>query len=488
MSGLMNSLANNRFAMGMLNLFSELAKKRIPYADDNPFLKGAFAPVPESFHTDLNVIGTIPEQLDGIFMRMGPNPLEVKNPTLYNWFIGDGMVHGLRLKSGEALWCKSRYVGTHRVHDKLKRPRIQGNPRGVADITNTNIIGHAGKIWTIVEAGPLPVEMDAELNSVRYSLFNDQEKYAFSAHPHKDPVTGDLHAICYDALVMNKIHYHVIDSEGKLKNRVSIPVQHGPMMHDCNMTQSKMIIFDLPITFSLANIKRGADFPYKWNEQHPARIGLLAKNANADEIQWFNVDPCFIFHSCNAYDLENGDVILDAAVHNETFKNTIQGPSDGQVVRLERWHFECATGQIKRKVISSIPQEFPRFDERLTGQPYRYAYTISLGEEGKPGNPTDIQPNYLLKHDLDVGKTTQHFYGEGYVTGEVIFIPNATGHAEDDGWLISYVHSIECKNSKVVILDASDIEKEPLAIIELPTHIPLGFHSNWVNQADLHTQ
>lgn len=485
MSSFMNNLANNRLAMGTLNFFAELAKKRIPYVDDNPFLKGPFAPVAESIHHDFNVIGTIPKQLDGLFLRMGPNPLEVKNPTLYNWFIGDGMVHGLRLKDGQALWCKSRYVGTHQVHDKLKRPRIEGNPRGVADITNTNIIGHAGKIWTIVEAGPLPVEMDAELNSVRYRLFNDDEKFAFSAHPHKDHETGELHAICYDALVMNQIHYHVIDQDGKLKNRVSIPVQHGPMMHDCNMTASKMVIFDLPITFSISNIMRGADFPYQWNEKHQARIGLLPKNGDAKDIRWFKVDPCFIFHSCNAYDLENGDVILDAAVHDETFKNTIQGPSDGQVVRFERWHLQYATGEIKRTVISATPQEFPRFDERLAGKPYRYAYTITLGEEGTSGNPTDIQANYLLKHDLESNETTQHFYGEGYVTGEVIFIPNPDTHGEDEGWLISYVHSIECKNSKVVILDAKDITQEPVAIIELPTHIPLGFHSNWVNQADL---
>ena len=74
MSSFMNNLANNRFAMGTLNFFAELAKKRIPYADDNPFLKGPFAPVAESVHHDFNVIGSIPEQLDGLFLRMGPNP------------------------------------------------------------------------------------------------------------------------------------------------------------------------------------------------------------------------------------------------------------------------------------------------------------------------------------------------------------------------------------------------------------------------------
>lgn len=491
MPSLMNTLANNVFAMKTLNYLSLQIKKRIPYADDNPFLKGPYAPVKDEIITnELKITGEIPKSLNGLLLRMGPNPVEITNPTIYNWFVGDGMVHALRLSDGQALWYKNRYVGTHKVHDFLKRPRIKGKPRGAADITNTNVIGHAGRIWTIVEAGPLPVEMDAELNSQSYSLFKSKERFEFTAHPRKDPTTGDLHAICYDALTMNKIHYHVINAEGKLTKRVSIPVKHGPMIHDCNMTQSQMIIFDLPITFSINNIIRGADFPYAWNNKHPARVGLLPKTGTAEDIQWFNIDPCYVFHSCNAYDLDNGDVILDLAVHGKTFEDTIQGPSDTQNLRFESWHFVRSTGQVNRKVVSNLPQEFPRFDERATGQYYRYAYTISVAEGADPIHPENLKPNYLYRHDLETDETQQHFYGEGYSTGEVIFIPRTPDSAEDDGWLISYVHSIDqtkLKPTKIVILDAKNIEGEPQAVIELPVHVPLGFHSNWVNQNEIET-
>lgn len=482
MSNLINVLTSNKFATKTLNYFANLAKRKIPYRDDNPFLKGAYAPVKdEIFIQNLTVIGEIPYEMNGLFLRMGPNPVEVENPTLYNWFVGDGMVHALRIQNGKALWYKNRYVGTHKVHDQINRPRIKGEPRGVKDIVNTNIIGHAGKIWTIVEAGALPVEMDAELNSLSYSLFKNHQRYEFSAHPHKDPETGELHAICYDALIPNCIYYHVINKAGELVKRLSIPVKHGPMVHDCSMTQSHMIIFDLPITLSLSNIFKGADFPYTWNKKHQSRIGLLPKKGKANHIQWFNIDPCFIFHSCNAYDLENGDVILDVVVHEKTFANTIQGPSDEQFIRFERWHIKTEDNEIQRTVISHIPQEFPRLDERLTSKPYRYAYAISLGEEAQRISPINLSSNYLLRHDLETGETLKHFYGEGYYTGEVIFIPRSQDSAEDEGWLISYVHALDSKPSKVVILDAQNIEGEPQAVIELPAHVPLGFHSNWVN-------
>ncbi|MGB4342282.1 MAG: carotenoid oxygenase family protein, partial [Moraxellaceae bacterium] len=47
----------------------------------------------------------------------------------------------------------------------------------------------------------------------------------------------------------------------------------------------------------------------------------------------------------------------------------------------------------------------------------------------------------------------------------------------------SYVHDINCGSSKVVILDAQNIEGEPQAVIELPVRVPLGFHGNWIATA-----
>jgi len=89
-------------------------------------------------------------------------------------------------------------------------------------------------------------------------------------------------------------------------------------------------------------------------------------------------------------------------------------------------------------------------------------------------------PNALLRHDLDTGVTTRHVYGEQWLSGEVVFVPRHAASAEDEGWLLSYVHDVNGGNSRVVILDAQKMEAEPLAIIELPVRVPLGFHGNWI--------
>ena len=44
---------------------------------DNVFLKGNWYPVDESSSDNLEVIGEIPQELNGLFLRNGPNPKAV---------------------------------------------------------------------------------------------------------------------------------------------------------------------------------------------------------------------------------------------------------------------------------------------------------------------------------------------------------------------------------------------------------------------------
>ena len=68
---------------------------------------------------------------------------------------------------------------------------------------------------------------------------------------------------------------------------------------------------------------------------------------------------------------------------------------------------DLASMKVTKDIIHNKPQEFPRFDERLTGQKYRFAYTVSLGNGSVPGNS-------LIKHDLQEGKTLEHDFGKGF--------------------------------------------------------------------------
>jgi carotenoid cleavage dioxygenase-like enzyme len=117
-----------------------------------------------------------------------------------------------------------------------------------------------------------------------------------------------MHGICYDIANPAAIRYVVVTPEGQVRREVSIPVEHGPMIHDCAITQRYAVILDLPVTFSMPAAMAGQSFPYRWNEAHEARVGLLPREGGAEEIIWAPVDPCYVFHVVNSYDAQDGKV------------------------------------------------------------------------------------------------------------------------------------------------------------------------------------
>lgn len=446
--------------------------RRVPKSASNPWLEGRFAPVREErTETDLEVKGRLPVELEGLYARIGPNPMNVANAGAYHWFIGDGMVHGVRLRGGKAQWYRNRWVGTDAVQSRLGRPPLPGR-RGVIDVVNTNVIGHAGRIWALVESGPLPIELDGELNSVRRGLFDGTVSTAFSAHPHRDPQTGTLHAICYDALAPTRVQHVTVDAQANVTRVESIPVKHGPMIHDCAITRSSVVILDLPVTFSLGEMMRGYPFPYRWNPRHAARVGLLPKTGHANDVRWFDVDPCFVFHPCNAFDLPDGGAVVDVVVHPRIFHDSHVGPEAGEIT-FERWTLDAATRRVQRRVLGSGRQEFPRFDERRTGSEYRYAYVAGFDPQGDGAQP-------LIRYDLGSDGVARHAFGPDRTPGEFVFVPRGPAAAENEGWLIGLVHALGGEQTDLVVLDAQDFEGEPVATVHLPAPVPMGFHGNWI--------
>src|SRR5690606_36596072 len=126
-----------------------------PVLSSNRYLAGNFATVTvEQTIADLRVEGDLPPFLDGWYLRNGPNPVTAVDPAAYHWFLGSGMVHGLRLRDGRAEWYCNRWVRSADVADALGEARHPGPVHAGMDFSaNTNVIGHAGRTFAIVEGG-----------------------------------------------------------------------------------------------------------------------------------------------------------------------------------------------------------------------------------------------------------------------------------------------------------------------------------------------
>jgi carotenoid cleavage dioxygenase len=265
-----------------------------------------------------------------------------------------------------------------------------------------------------------------------------------------------------------------------------IPVPDGPMMHDFALTGKYVVLLDLPVTFSLNAVTQGKELPYVWNADHPARAGLLPRDGSS-AVQWIGIDPCWVFHCLNAYDTDDGKILVDLCQYNAGFDVSTLWAAHGPVT-LDRWTIDPAAGTVRQQRLDDRGQEFPRVDDRIISKPHRYGYSAVIGEitraitvAGDFGD--DAFSNAILRHDLAKGTVEAHEFGRDATVGEAVFAPAAPDAAEDDGYVMTFVHNPDRGAADLVILAAQDFTADPVARVHLPARIPLGFHGNWIPDA-----
>ncbi|MEV4257891.1 carotenoid oxygenase family protein, partial [Spirillospora sp. NPDC049652] len=419
-------------------------------------------------------------------------------------------------------WYRNRWVRHTDLARRMgERPRPGSSAARIDYAVNTNVLAHAGRTFALVEAGCRPYELTDELETVGPCDFEGTLPGGYTAHPHRDPATGELHAVSYFFGLAGKVRYTVLSKSGRVRKVVDIEVGGSPMMHDFSLTEHYVVLYDLPVTFdpglaaagmppavarpatsllsrvigrrtlpeavvaAAIRARRGGTpgLPYSWNPTRPARIGLLPREGTAADVRWFEVEPCYVFHPLNAY--EDGDtVVLDVIRHPRMFA-TSTVPGEGSPC-LERWTVDRAAGRVRTDRIDDRPQEFPRHDERLVGRPYRYGYGVGVDIAGTDFGDERVdlagfEPDAVLKHDVVNRKTEVHHLGQGRIASEFSFVPSSDSSAEDDGVLMGYVLDTTTDRSDLVFLDAATLEH--VGSVHLPARVPSGFHGNWMPTA-----
>jgi carotenoid cleavage dioxygenase-like enzyme len=434
-------------------------------AAELPFhLRGNYAPVEKEVTAhDLPVEGAIPPELQGLFVRNGPNP---RTPTNH-WFSGEGMLHGVRLEAGRASWYRNRWVRTRVFEEGAIVVADDGTVDRTVGLANTHVIRHAGRTLALVESS-FPTEVTAELDTVGTWDFDGRLSTAMTAHPKECPVTGELHFFGY-GFAPPFLTYHRADSSGRLIQSEVIEVPGPTMIHDFAITERSVIFMDLPIVFSLDRVTE-ARFPYAWSDDYGARLGVMPRGGGADQVRWMEIDPCYVFHPLNAHEVD-GRIVLDVARYPELWR---EASERFQSAYLHRFTIDPAEGSVSEEALDDLAIEFPRVDDRRTGRAARHGYAVaSRSERG-----VEESMQLLVRYDLVSGSRAIHDFGAGAAASEAVFA--AAGPGEADGWLLAYVYDAARDGSDLVILDADRIEAEPVARVALPQRVPFGFHGSWL--------
>ncbi|WP_394821709.1 carotenoid oxygenase family protein [Pendulispora albinea] len=406
--------------------------------DEVPFhLTGAFAPVfEERTDRDLTVIGELPPDLCGTYVRNGPNPRSGTSPA---WFAGDGMLHAVRFEGGRARGYRNRWI------------------RGPY-APNTNVVRHAGRILSLVEAR-LPVEVSADLETVGPYDFGGVLARSMTAHPKICPRTGELLFFAYGAEPPHLTFYRA-DARGEVVQSTPIDVPKATYLHDFAITARCAVFYDLPVLVS--SFKSPA--PFAWDDGYRARIGIVPRDGRDEDVRWFDVAPCTISHTVNAF--EDGDtVVLDA----------IRAPRLFTPHALYRYTFDLRTGKVAEETLDPRFVDFPRVHPAFQGAAYRDAYAVELCDFARGG----FGRTRLHKYDVARGTSVVHDFGSGQMPGEAVVAPRPDATAEDDAWVLLFVHD-DRGPSALVVLDAQRFDGDPVATVRLPCRVPFGFHGAWL--------
>lgn len=430
-----------------------------------PFhLRGNYAPVREEISAfDLDTDGAIPPELQGLYLRNGPNP---RSGESSHWFVGDGMLHGVRLEEGRASWYRNRWVRTRALEENAELVGADGSVDRTVAKANTHVIRHAGRIFALVESS-FPTEMTPELDTVGICDFEGRLTTAMTAHPKRCPLTGELHFFGY-GFFPPYLTYHRLDAAGKLVQSEVIDVPGASMIHDFAITEHHVVFMDLPILFSLERAMQGG-FPYEWNEDYGARVGVMRRGGTHADVRWFDVEPCYVFHPLNAFEQDDA-IVMDVVRYAELWRG---GPDAFTSAFLHRWTLDLGAHKVTEQALDDRPVEFPRVDERRTGLSHRYGYAVS--------SPSSVaeQASQLLRYDLATGVTQVHDFGS-CAPGEAVFAPAASSAEEDEGWVLTFVYDPARNASDLVILDAARLSAPPVARVHLPQRVPYGFHGSWL--------
>lgn len=433
------------------------------FGDGDFYQRGNYAPVADELtEFDLPVTGAIPAELTGWYLRNGPNPRAASG----HWFLGDGMIHGVRLEQGRAKWYRNRWVRTDSFVDPFPLYNSDGSRNLRASIANTHVVNHAGKTLALVESS-LPYEITNELDTVGAYDFGGKLANSMTAHPKICPVTGELHFFGYGSITAPHVTYHRADADGQLTINRPLEVPGLTMMHDFALTANYVVFLDLPIVFDLELAMSGLkDMPYRWDDGYGARLGVLRRDDPFGPVRWFDIDPCYVFHVANAHD--DGEILVLHAVRYPELMRKDSG-LDAQGV-MWTWTVDLRRGTVSESQLDDRIVEFPRIDDRLATLPARYAVSVGDGR--------------LVRHDLSSGAAVEHLFGTSDTPGgpgEFVFVPSTSGPADEtSGWYLGYVYDAARDGSDLVVIDASHFTAPPVARITLPQRVPYGFHGNWI--------
>jgi carotenoid cleavage dioxygenase-like enzyme len=461
---------------------------------DHPYFKGLHEPNRmEVDAPDLVVIGSLPDDLEGVFYRNGAEPLYPPMEGDYHWFEGDGMVYAFQIVGGRVS-MRSRWVRTDKFNLEHAAGRrlfgMFGNPMSARpeahgtryNTANTNVILHGGKLLALMEGAPAVALDPRTLDTIGEDQYDGRITSTFSAHPTIDHNTGEmfnLGAMINGVMGKPEIRYDIISRGGKVTKSEIFEIPYMSAPHTFFLTENWAVFPIIPIDNDVKRMQEGGPFT-AWVNGRPTLIGIMPRYGTPDEMRWLEMEPRSMFHELNVW--EEGDrLFADVAAADrtplfpdETGKRTsfAEAPQS-----LRRWEIDLSgrSNHVRETTLNQRDMQFPRADDRMMSRKTRQSFS----NVNAAGKDRSLGMDSILRFDTESGVEDIYTFEAGRAVGEVVFAPRTGSREEADGYAMALVQDPANAKTQLVVFDAHNIAAGPIAQAVVPYMIPWGFHCNY---------
>uniref|UniRef100_A0A3Q1D0X2 Beta-carotene oxygenase 2b n=1 Tax=Amphiprion ocellaris TaxID=80972 RepID=A0A3Q1D0X2_AMPOC len=411
---------------------------------------------PEPISTRIS--GTIPEWINGNFLRNGPGKFEIGDQKFNHWFDGMALLHQFKISNGQVTY-KSRFLSSDSYQSNKEYNRITVSEFGTTtmpdpcknffqrflsrfelpkptDNANVSFVTYKGDYYVSTETNVMHMVDPETLESIKKV---DWSKFiavnGATAHPHTDP-DGTTYNMG-NSYTSKGAFYNIIrvpptkETEGEtlegatvLCSIPSVDKTKPSYYHSFAMSENYVVFIEQPIKMNLLKIVTGKltgksiRDGFSWDPNLNTVFHLIHKQTGKVSNIKYLAKPLSTFHQINAYE-EDGFLIMDMCASD-----------DGQAIEAYNIQNLRKSGEALDDVYNTLCRVFPRrfvlplnvdsdtlYDQNLIDRPSSTATSVFCTHEDL--HREDLhQYGGLEFPQINYGKYNTHpyryFYGCGF--------------------------------------------------------------------------
>lgn len=455
-------------------------------------------PVQEFDLTPLSIIsGAIPPGLRGSLYRNGPARLERGGYDAQHWFDGDGAILGVHFADGGATGAY-RFVQTAGYQAETKADRLlyggygtlpPGSlwnrlTKGTKNAANTSVLAVTDKLLALWEGGQphaLNLQTLETLGIETLGQLGEEKRY--SAHPKRDPQTGEIFNFGVGYGKTGILHVYRSDKTGQILQHNAIAIEGFPLIHDFVLAGPYLVFCVPPVRLSpfpvLMKLQSYSD-ALIWKPELGTQI-LVVDRDTLSLVSRGETDPWYQWHFGNGYVDAQGAVVMDLVRFPDFQTNQyLQEVATGQTHTAAQgtlWQLQLQPESGKVLAMTQLLDrgcEFPVVNPQEVGHPSRFTY-LSVHRPGSDGRQEMF--GAIARFDHQTGHLMSADLGNNCYPTEPIYAPDRDNPSQ--GWILTVVFDGNTDRSEVQVFASDRLDGSPVCRLALPAIIPLGFHGTW---------